>query len=185
MTADRYAVTASRTAHEGRLSTIRVDTVRMPDGAEVEREVVEHPSAVAVVAVDDDGRVVLLHQYRHPVGDALVELPAGKLDVDGEDPLASAQRELAEEVGLAANRYTELVTVYNSAGWTDERTTIYLAEGLRDAPRPEGFTAEAEEAHMTIERVPLASAVARARRGELGDAKTVIGLLLAADRLGA
>jgi 8-oxo-dGDP phosphatase len=184
VTAAGYQVAASRVAFEGRLSTIRVDTVRMPDGAQAEREIVEHPDAVAVVAVDPQERVVLLRQYRHAAGERVLELPAGKLDKDGEGAEETAHRELAEEVGLAAEDLTELVTFYNSAGWTDERTTVYLASGLRAVAAPEGFTPEAEEADMEVLRLPLAEAVARARGGAISDAKTLIGLLLAAHRLG-
>jgi 8-oxo-dGDP phosphatase len=183
VSADAYEVTGSHVAYSGRLSTVRVDTVRMPDGTEVEREIVEHPSAVAVVAVDDDRRVVLLRQYRHPVRSRVLELPAGKLDVDGEPPGESARRELAEEVGLAAGELTELVTFDNSSGWTDERTTVYLATGLEAVAAPEGFTPHAEEAHMEVLRLPLDDALARAHRGEITDAKTLVGLLLAATRL--
>jgi 8-oxo-dGDP phosphatase len=179
-----YEVTGSRVACEARLSRIRVDTVRMPDGAEVEREVVEHPSAVAIVALDDDDSVVLLHQYRHPIGEHVLELPAGKLDHDGESPERTAHRELAEEAGLAAEALSELVTFHNSSGWTDEETTVYLATGLRAVAAPAGFTATAEEAHMAIVRLPFAEALERARTGAITDAKTLIGLLLAGARLG-
>jgi 8-oxo-dGDP phosphatase len=178
-----YTVSGSRTAYRGRLSTVRVDTVQMPDGDEVDREVVEHPSAVAVVAVDADGAVVLLSQYRHPVGQRVLELPAGKLDEAGEEPADTARRELAEEAGIGAERLEELVTFYNSSGWTDERTTVYLATGLSAVDPPDGFTPAAEEADLSVVRLPMHEAVGRARRGEIPDAKTIIGLLLAAERL--
>jgi 8-oxo-dGDP phosphatase len=173
-----FEVESSAVTHEGHLSRLRVDRVRMPDGSSAEREVVEHPSAVAVVPVDDDGAVVLLRQYRHPVGDYLLEIPAGKLDVEDEPREATARRELLEEVGLQAEALEELVTFHNSSGWTDESTTIYLATGLREATA-EGFTAEAEEADMDVVRVPLADAAGMALRGEVPDAKTLIGLVLA------
>jgi 8-oxo-dGDP phosphatase len=174
-----YEVEASDLAYDGALSRVRVDRVRMPDGSVAEREVVEHPSAVAVVCVDDDGQVVLLRQYRHPLRDYVLEIPAGKLDTDGEGPAETARRELAEEVGLAAGRLVELLTFHNSSGWTDEQTTMYLATDLSPATA-EGFTPEAEEADMEVVRMPLREAVDRARRGEIADAKTLIGLLLAA-----
>jgi 8-oxo-dGDP phosphatase len=183
VTAGGYDVLDSRVVHEGRLSSIRVDRVRMPDGSTADREIVEHPSAVAVVAVDADARVVLLRQYRHPVGDLVLELPAGKLDDEGESPAETAHRELAEEVGLAADELTELVTFHNSSGWTDEETTVYLARGLREVGAPQGFSAHGEEAHMEVLRLPLEQALARARNGEIRDAKTLIGLLLAGERL--
>lgn len=177
-----YDVESSERAYDGELSRVRIDRVRMPDGTVASREIVEHPDAVAVVALDD-GDVVLLRQYRHPFRRVLLELPAGKLDVDDEEPVQAAGRELAEEVGLQAATLVELVTFANSSGWTDEATTVYLAPQVRPVDAPEGFRAEAEEADMEIVRLPLDEAVGRARRGEITDAKTVIGLLLAADRL--
>lgn len=180
-----YEVESSRIAYDGDLSRVRVDRVRMPDGEVASREVVEHPDAVAVVPVEADGQVVLLRQYRHPVGLSPLELPAGKLDTDGEAPAEAARRELAEEVGLGAGTLTRLVTFHNSSGWTDEATTVYLATDLQRVDAPEGFTAHAEEAAMEVVRMPLAEAAERARRGELTDAKTLIGLLLAAERLRA
>ena len=182
MSAEGFTVAASRVAYEGDLSTVRVDTVVMPDGGRADREIVEHPSAVAVVAVDDAGRVMLLRQYRHPARQRFLELPAGKLDADGETPEETARRELAEEVGLAADTLRELVTFHNSSGWTDERTTVYLAAGLREVAAPDGFTPHAEEADMEVLRVPFEEALAQARAGEITDAKTLIGLLLAAGR---
>lgn len=178
-----YEVVESRRSYQGELSDVRVDRVRMPDGEIVSREVVEHPDAVAVVPVDADGHVVLVRQYRHPLGAHLLEIPAGKCDDDSDDPVATAHRELIEEVGLDAADLTELVRFRNSSGWTDEATTVYLATGLARAAPPDGFTPHAEEATIEIVRVPLAEAVGRAQRGELVDAKTIIGLLLAAARL--
>lgn len=178
-----YEVVESRRAYEGELSRIRVDRVRMPDGEVVTREVVEHPDAVALVPVDADGNVVLVRQYRHPLAEHLLEIPAGKCDVDDEEPSATARRELIEEVGLYAADLTELVHFRNSSGWTDEATTVYLATGLSPADPPDGYTAAAEEASIEILRVPLSEVVGRAQRGELADAKTVIGVLLAAARL--
>ncbi|MPZ88277.1 MAG: NUDIX domain-containing protein [Nitriliruptorales bacterium] len=154
----------------------------MPDGSVAEREIVEHPGAVAVVAVDDDGRVILLRQYRHALRDYVVEVPAGKLDEDGERPEETARRELIEEVGLDAAELTELVHFHNSSGWTDESTTVYLGTGLREASA-DGFAPKAEEADMEVFRLPLGEAVTMAQRGEIVDAKTLIGLLLAAARL--
>ncbi|CAN5210833.1 NUDIX hydrolase [soil metagenome] len=179
-----YHVESSETVYDGVLSRARMDRVRMPDGDTRRREVMEHVPAVAVVAVDQ-GCVVLVRQYRHPLRDWFLEVPAGLLDVEGEAPDAAARRELIEEVGLEPGRLDELVTFANSAGWTDEQTTVYLATDLREATPPDGFAAEAEEAGMQVVRMPLDEAVARARRGELRDAKTVIGLLLAEARVGA
>lgn len=173
-----YDVTASHLVYRGRLATVRVDTVAMPDGPH-EREIVEHPDAVAIVALDDAGQVVLVQQYRHPLARRMLELPAGLLDVADEAPEAAVRRELAEETGLAVDEVTPLVTFANSAGWTTETTTLYLGRGVRDVQRPEGFEATAEEADMQIVLVPLEEAVGTVLAEEHADAKTLLGLLLA------
>ncbi len=165
------------TAYEG-WSRVHVDQVRMPDGAVVQREVVEHRGAVAVVPLLDDGSVVLLRQYRHAVGGYVLEIPAGKLDVDGEAPTDAAQRELVEEIGMRAGSLVELTTILNSAGWTDETTSIHLGRRLVEAPRPADFALEAEEADMEILRLPLTDAIEAVSTGTIRDAKTVVGLLL-------
>jgi len=174
-----FRVLSSETVYEGRVITLRRDTVAMPGGGSSVREVVHHPGAVAVVAIDDDDRVVMLRQYRHPVGTRLRELPAGLRDADGEPPLATAQRELAEEAQLSAERWSLLTTTYSTPGFCDEMVLVYLAEGLRPAERPDGFTVEHEEADMTVERVPLADAVQLVFDGEIRNAIAVIGLLAA------
>jgi 8-oxo-dGDP phosphatase len=180
-----YEVESSRVAHEGILTRVRVDDVRMPDGNLKQREVVEQTPAVAVIALDEEGRVTLVRQYRHPLRDRLLEAPAGKLDVDGEEPEAAARRELAEEAGLAASRWELLVRFHNSGGWTDEHTLVYLATGVRQTEPPDGFAPEAEEAEIEIVRLPLTDAVSRIASGEITDAKTVIGLLLTQRRVDA
>ncbi|MBW3658681.1 MAG: NUDIX hydrolase [Actinobacteria bacterium] len=174
-----YETVSSETVHEG-FSTVKVDEVRMPDGSTAEREYVVHDDAVAVVPVLDDGSVLLLRQYRHPVGRYILEIPAGKMDEEGESPAETGRRELREEVGYAADHLVHLVTFENSAGWSDERTHVFLGRGLREAAPPDGFEAEHEEADMEVVRLPFADALAQVRAGELTDAKTVIGLLLAA-----
>jgi ADP-ribose pyrophosphatase len=175
-----YETLKSETVYQGRVITLVRDTVAMPGGGDSVREIVHHPGAVAVVALDDEGRVVLLRQYRHPVGGYLWELPAGLRDADGEPPLETARRELAEEVQLSAERWTLLTTVYSTPGFCDEQILTYLAEGLSAADRPDGFTVEHEELDMTIERVPLADAVQRVFDGGIRNAAAVIGLLAAA-----
>jgi 8-oxo-dGDP phosphatase len=172
----------SRIAYDG-FSTVRVETVATPDGTTVEREVVEHTDAVAVVPMTDTGEVLLLRHYRQPVRQYLLEIPAGKMDEPGEDPEATAQRELREEVHHRARDLHHLVTFHNSAGWTTERTHVYLATGLSDAPPPEDFSPEAEEADMEVVALPFDAAVDQVRRGELTDAKTALGLLLAEGHL--
>jgi 8-oxo-dGDP phosphatase len=175
-----YRVVGSEEVYAGRVISLHRDTVAMPDGGESVREVVRHPGAVAVVALDDDGRVLLLRQYRHPVGGYLWELPAGLRDADGEPPLETARRELAEEAQLAADRWSLLTTTYSTPGFCDELVLVYLAEGLSAADRPEGFTVEHEELDMTLERVPLADAVQRVFDGDIRNSAAVIGLLAAA-----
>jgi len=178
-----YQVESSEVTHEGRFSTVVVDQVRMPDGSVHAREVIRHTSAVAAIAVDDAQRVVMLRQYRHPFATRMLEIPAGILDVDGEEPAAAARRELIEEAGIGAAEWEELICFANSAGWSDETTTVYLARQLREVDKPASFAAEAEEADLAVERIDLAEAVELVERGEVTDAKTVIGILMAARRL--
>jgi 8-oxo-dGTP pyrophosphatase MutT (NUDIX family) len=175
-----FRLIASETVYEWRVISLRRDTVAMPGGGESVREVVHHPGAVAVVALDADDRVVLLRQYRHPVGRHLWELPAGLRDEDGELPLETAKRELAEEAQLAAARWSLLASVYNSPGFSDELVQIYLAEELSDVDRPQGFTVEHEEADMTLERMPLDEAVRRVFDGDIRNSSAVAGVLAAA-----
>ena len=175
-----YELLGSETVYDGHVVSLRLDTVAMPGGGDSVREVVHHGGAVGIVALDDDGNVVLLRQYRHPVRQHLWELPAGLLDVDGEAAVDAAKRELAEEVQLAAERWSLLATTYSSPGFSDERIRIYLAEGLSDVDRPEGFVVEHEELDMTVERVPLAEAVQRVFDGGIRNALAVTGLLAAA-----
>jgi 8-oxo-dGDP phosphatase len=176
-----YETLGGQDHYEGR-STVRIEKVRMPDGGEAEREIVMHDDAVAVVPVTDDGKVVLLRQYRQPFRRYLLEIPAGTLDHEGESIEQAAVRELAEEAGCAVTSLEHLVTFFNSAGWTDEQTHIYLGRGTHDTETPEGFEAEHEEADMEILHLDLDEALALARRGEIQDSKTLLGLLLAADR---
>ena len=180
-----YEVLGSETLYEGRVITLVKDTVAMPGGGDSVREVVHHPGAVAVVALDDDDNVVLLRQYRHPVGGYLWELPAGLRDADGEPPLETAKRELAEEVELAAERWSLLTTSFSTPGFCDEMVLVYLAEGLSDGDHPDGFIAEHEELDLRVERVPLAEAVQRVFDGGIRNAAAVIGLLAAAQQRAA
>ncbi len=166
-----------RVVHEG-FSTVRVETVAMPSGDQATREVVDHDDAVAVVPLTDDGSVLLLRQYRQPLRGYILEIPAGRLDVEDEEPEAAARRELQEEIQHVARRWTHLTTFHNSAGWSTERTHVYLAQGLSAAALPDGFSLEAEEADMEIVSLPFAATVEMVRDGTLTDAKTVVGLLL-------
>ncbi|HLM05010.1 MAG TPA: NUDIX hydrolase [Blastococcus sp.] len=175
-----FTVLDSETVYEGRIISLRRDTVAMPGGGDSVREIVTHPGAVAIVALDDDDRVVLVRQYRHPLRRHLWELPAGLRDADGEPPLETAKRELAEEALLAAGRWSLLLTVANSPGFSDEMVLVYLAEDLSPDDRPEGFLVEHEEADMTLDRVPLADAVQRVFDGDIVNSSAVAGLLAAA-----
>ncbi|NUT46952.1 MAG: NUDIX hydrolase [Saccharothrix sp.] len=148
----------------------------MPGGGTAKREVVEHLGAVAVVALDDDGAVTLIHQYRHPVGRRLWELPAGLLDGGDEEPLAAARRELAEEVGLAASEWVTLVDVAVSPGFTDEVVRVFLARGLSAVDRD---VQGEEEADLEARRFPLAEAVDLVLAGEIVNGPAVAGLLAA------
>lgn len=172
-----FQVVGSKDVYQGRVVGLRVDEVAMPGGGVAKREVVEHLGAVAVVALDEQQRVAMIHQYRHPIGRRLLELPAGLLDVEGEPPLLTAQRELAEEAGLAAARWDTLVDVAASAGFTDEVVRVFLARELTEVERPE--LEDDEEADIVLHRVPLADAVRMTLAGELINGATVGGILAA------
>ncbi|OZD73400.1 ADP-ribose pyrophosphatase [Rhodococcus sp. 05-340-1] len=170
----------SSVPYSGAILALRLDQVAMPNGRQAEREVIEHHGAVGILAVDDQDRVVMIEQYRHPVGRRLWELPAGLLDEPGEQPVLAAQRELAEETGLAARTWSVLVDVLASPGFTDEAVRIFLAQGLTEVDRPE---AHDEEADIELSYVPVDEAVRRALSGEIVNASAVAGVLaLAAAR---
>jgi ADP-ribose pyrophosphatase len=172
-----FTVQASKDVYAGRVMALRADDVLMPSGRVAVREIVEHPGAVAIAALDADDRLMMIHQYRHAVGRRLWELPAGLLDVKGEDPLATAQRELAEETGLAAAEWSVLVDVTPSPGFTDEAVRVYLARGLTEVGRPEH--ADDEEADLAARWVSLPVAVRMVLSGTIVNATTVAGVLAA------
>ena len=150
-----------------------------PDGEEFERDIVHHPGAVAIVPLHDDGTVTLVRQYRAALDGDLLELPAGLRDVEGEPDCDTAARELVEEVGLAAASLEELVTFRNSPGYCDESVTVFLGTGLREVAHDrQGI----EEHAMEVVRLPVDEALGLVDRGEITDAKTIIGLELAARR---
>lgn len=152
------------------------ERVRTPDGDEVVRFTVRHPGAVVIVALEDDERVVLVRQYRIAARAELLELPAGKREPD-EEPEATARRELEEETGLLAGRWDRLVGFYNSPGFSDEYSHVYLARDLEVSERD--LETRAEERHMDVERVALGDLDRLLSAGEIVDAKTIIGTTLA------
>jgi 8-oxo-dGTP pyrophosphatase MutT (NUDIX family) len=161
---------AGRTAWEGRIATVRVDRFRYQDGEEAEREIVAHPGSVAVVPFDGE-RLFLVRQPREPVNEpALLELPAGKLDEDGEDALDTAKRELAEEIGKAARTWRHLTSFYTSPGFADEECHLYLATDLYDEPAE-----AADEERIEVVEVPLEQLDQVIE--ECRDAKSLVGLL--------
>lgn len=172
-----FQVLASHTAYIGQILALRVDQVTMPGGGSATREVFEHPGAVAVAAIDQQGRIVLVNQYRHPLGRRLWELPAGLLDVYGEDPAVTARRELAEEAELAAEAWSVLVDMVPSPGLTDESVRIYLASGLSAVDRPE--EPRHEEADLRVHRMPLVDAVRMVLAGEIVNGIAISGIMAA------
>jgi len=166
-----------RTVFQGKIFDLVADTVDLGEAGVVYREYVDHPGAVAIVALDDQGRVALVNQYRHPVGYVLWEIPAGLLDVKGESALAGAKRELAEEADLTAQTWHVLVDFLTSPGGTNEALRIYLAREL--APTGEQFHRTDEEANMQVKWVPLDDLVAAILAGEVQNPSAVVGALAA------
>ena len=173
-------VLSSDVAFEGRVWDIRSDTF-LYNGDRVVRDYVDHPGAVAIVAMDDDGRVLLIQQYRHPIGHRDWEIPAGLLDVEGEPPAETAKRELAEEVDLVASDWEPLVSVFSTPGGSNEVIHLFLATGLSTAPH--AHAREEEEVDIRIEWVPLADAVTAVLEGRMRNAILIMGVLTAAERL--
>jgi 8-oxo-dGDP phosphatase len=171
-----FETTSSETLHTGKIFALRRDRVRMPGGKDVTRDVVEHFGAVAVVAMDDDGNIPMVYQYRHAFGRRLWELPAGLLDVHGEAAHLTAARELKEEAGLQASAWRVLVDLDSTPGFSDESVRVYLATGLSEVGRPE---AHDEEADMTLHWYPLAEAARKVLNGEIVNAIAVAGVLAA------
>jgi len=171
-----FETASSETLYTGRIFALRRDQVRMPGGTTVTREVVEHFGAVAILAMDDEGKIPMVYQYRHPLGRRLWELPAGLLDVYGEAAHLTAARELQEEAGLHAGTWRVLVDLDSTPGFSDESVRVYLATGLTEVGRPE---AHDEEADLTLEWYPLAQAARMVLTGEIVNGIAVAGILAA------
>ena len=176
MAEHNFETASSETLYTGKIFALRRDQVRMPGGECATREVVEHFGAVAVVAMDDDGNIPMVHQYRHPLGRRLWELPAGLLDIGGEPAHLTAARELEEEAGLRAGTWQVLVDLDSTPGFSDESVRVYLATGLTQVARPE---AHDEEADMTLQWYPLDEAVRKVLSGDIVNAIAVAGILAA------
>lgn len=173
-------MTGSAVLAAGQIVTLRRDLVRLPDGDVVGREVVEHPGAVAVVAIDDQDRVLMIRQYRHPAAATLWELPAGLRDVSGEPLADTARRELLEEAGWRAADWLVLADYLSSPGISTERLRIFLARDLSMVPDAEReYVRLHEEAYLTVAWVPLAEAVRGVLAGDLHNGVTIVGILSA------
>ncbi|MDV9189734.1 NUDIX hydrolase [Streptomyces sp. SR27] len=183
-TPEEWRVVATTTPFKGNKTSVRTDDVVMPDGTVARRDYQVHPGSVAVLALDEQDRVLVLRQYRHPVRQKLWEIPAGLLDVPGENPLHAAQRELYEEAHVKAEDWRVLTDVYTTPGGCDEAVRIFLARGVAEA-EGERFEVSEEEADMELARVPLPELVRGVLAGELHNNCLVVGVLsLVAARAG-
>ncbi|MFG2873108.1 NUDIX domain-containing protein [Streptomyces sp. NPDC048338] len=175
-TPEEWQVVATTTPFQGNKTSVRTDDVVMPDGTVARRDYQVHPGSVAIVALDDEDRVLLLKQYRHPVRQKLWEIPAGLLDVPGENPLHAAERELYEEAHVKAADWKVLTDVYTTPGGCDEAVRIFLARDLSEA-EGERFEVSEEEADMELARVPLTELVRRVLAGDVHNNCLVVGVL--------
>ena len=162
---------SQETVYQGIIVNVRRDKAKLPDGRLTNREVVEHPGGVAIFAMDDQDRVAMVRQYRYPMGEIVLELPAGKLE-KGEDPFAAAKRELEEECGLTADNYISLGEFYPTVGYDTEVIYTWVATGLHETK----MHLDADE-FLTPDRVPLEKAYQMVMSGEIKDGKTIAGIL--------
>lgn len=169
--------TNKRTVYDGKIVQLNLEPAALPDGREADFEIVRHPGGAVIAAVDENKRICLIRQYRHAIDQWIWELPAGLLEA-GEEPVVSAARELLEETGLTATNWESLGNMLSSPGFCDEYLHLFLATELQ-----QGETQHEENEFIEVHWMPLEQAVTMALGGEIDDAKTVIGLLRAADRL--
>ena len=173
-----WPVVSSAELTRSRLVTVRSDEVRTPENQLAERDVVVHPGAVAALALDAADRILMIRQYRHPVGRLLWEIPAGLRDVAGEDPWVTAQRELIEETGYRARDWRVLADYYTSPGFSTERLRIFLARDLEAVPAAERhFVPRDEEAHLLLSWLPLDEAVRKVFAGELHNGPAILAIM--------
>jgi ADP-ribose pyrophosphatase len=174
---ERWQVPTSVHRFTGGVIGVRTDAVRMPDGHTADRDVVEHPGSVGIIALDDEDRVLVVQQYRHPPAHLLWEPPAGLLDVPGEDPLPAAQRELYEEGHCRAGDWRVLVDLFTTPGCSDEALRIYLARDISEVPDGERHVGRHEETDMPLAWVPLGELVRGVLAGDLHNPTLVSGVL--------
>ncbi|MGY5318788.1 NUDIX domain-containing protein [Neomicrococcus lactis] len=171
-------VTSRSVVYEGRVWDIVHDSFVFPETGEVlGRDYIDHPGAVAVVALDDDDRILMIEQYRHPVSMYLWEVPAGLLDIDGEDPVTAAERELFEEADVRADTWHVLVDQFNSPGASAEALRIFLAQGIHEIPEDQRHVRDGEEASMKIEWVPFGEALTAVIEGRIHNPSAVSGIM--------
>ncbi|MFG2299057.1 NUDIX domain-containing protein [Streptomyces sp. NPDC048603] len=182
--AETWEVLSSERPFQGAKTAVDSERVRMPDGAVARRDYQVHPGSVCVLALDEEGRILVLHQYRHPVRHRMWELPAGLLDVPGENPLHAAQRELYEEAHVKAGDWRVLVDLFTSPGGSNEAVRIFLAQDLAEA-EGERYQAHGEELDMEVARVPLPELVRGAFAGDLANCALVTGVMALSAALSA
>lgn len=179
-TPERWPVLSSAVQARGPIVTLRTDRVQMPDHEVADRQVVEHPGAVVIVALDEAGRVLMIRQYRHPVAGRLWELPAGLRDVSGEPPRVTAERELVEETGYRARDWRILIDFYSSPGISTEWIRVFLARDLVEVPAVQrDFVPQHEETQLQVGWVPLDEALAAFIAGDLHNGSAAVGILSA------
>lgn len=171
----KYKLLGSDVKFSGHVLRLKVDEIELPSGKKTSREVIEHGGAVGMIPIHADGSIVLVEQYRHAVDKNLLEIPAGKRDVDGEEPVETARRELQEEVGLTASEYIELARFYTTPGYSNEFFYLYLVRGLV----PAGAAGEVEEEITSVATVTFGQALQMIADGRIEDGKTIAAIAMA------